>query len=57
MKWLPVSLLVLVLDQASKLLADAMLALHQPVLLIPSLAITKAYNAGLKVFEAGDSGK
>jgi signal peptidase II len=46
MKWLWISLLVLVLDQASKLLADAMLALHQPVLLIPSLAITKAYNTG-----------
>jgi signal peptidase II len=46
MKWLPVSLLVLVLDQASKLLADAMLELYQPVVLIPYLAITKAYNTG-----------
>ena len=46
MKWLSISLLVLVLDQASKLTADAMLALYQPVLLFPSLAITKAYNTG-----------
>jgi signal peptidase II len=46
MKWLPVSLLVLVLDQASKLLADAMLELYQPVVLIPYLAITKVYNTG-----------
>jgi signal peptidase II len=56
MKWLWISLLVLVLDQASKLLADAMLALHQPVLLIPSLAITKVYNAGAAFSFLGDAG-
>lgn len=55
MKWLSVSLLVLVLDQASKLLADAMLALQQPVLLVPSLAITKAYNAGAAFSFLGDA--
>ncbi len=55
MKWLSVSLLVLVLDQASKLLADAMLALHQPVMLIPSLAITKAYNTGAAFSFLGDA--
>jgi signal peptidase II len=55
MKWLSVSLLVLVLDQASKLLADAMLALHQPVMLIPSLAITKAYNSGAAFSFLGDA--
>jgi signal peptidase II len=55
MKWLSVSLLVLVLDQASKLLADAMLVLHQPVMLIPSLAITKAYNTGAAFSFLGDA--
>jgi signal peptidase II len=55
MKWLWISLLVLVFDQASKLVADAMLALHQPVLLMPSLAITKAYNTGAAFSFLGDA--
>ncbi|MDH3979786.1 MAG: signal peptidase II [Gammaproteobacteria bacterium] len=55
MKWLSVSLLVLILDQASKLLVDAVLALHQPVMLIPSLAITKAYNTGAAFSFLGDA--
>ncbi|MDH3987460.1 MAG: signal peptidase II, partial [Gammaproteobacteria bacterium] len=46
MKWLWVSMVVLLLDQCTKLLADAMLVLHQQVTLIPFLALFKAYNPG-----------
>ncbi len=56
LKWLWVSALVLVLDQASKLVADAALALHEPVVLLPVLAITKAYNAGAAFSFLGDAG-
>jgi signal peptidase II len=45
-KWLWVSAAVLLLDQGSKLLADSMMALHDPIGLSPSLALTKAYNTG-----------
>lgn len=38
--------MVLILDQCSKLLADAMLVLQQPVALMPLLAFRKAYNSG-----------
>lgn len=46
MKWLWVSGIVLVLDQCTKLLADAMLAMHEQIVLLPVLAIRKAYNSG-----------
>lgn len=46
MKWLWVSVVVLLLDQCTKLLADAMLVLHQQVTLVPYLALFKAYNPG-----------
>ena len=46
MKWLWISGVVLLLDQCSKLLADAMLGLHEAVDLLPVLAIRKAYNSG-----------
>ena len=46
MKWLWVSGVVLVLDQCSKLLADALLVLHQPVALVPFVNLRLAYNAG-----------
>ena len=46
MKWLWVSVVVLLLDQCTKLLADALLVLHQQVVLIPGLALFKAYNPG-----------
>lgn len=45
MKWLWVSGVVLLLDQCSKLLADALLA-SAPVHLLPGLALRKAYNSG-----------
>jgi signal peptidase II len=46
LRWLWVSVVVLLLDQCSKLLANSMLALHQSVDVIPSLAIRLAYNSG-----------
>ena len=46
MKWLWVSGVVLLLDQCTKLLAEAMLVAHQPVALLPGLALRKAYNSG-----------
>ena len=46
MKWFWVSAVVLILDQCSKLLADAMLVMHQPVHVFPMFALTKAYNTG-----------
>lgn len=46
MRWLWVSAVVLLVDQCTKLLADAMLALYQPVAVMPYLAMRKAYNSG-----------
>jgi signal peptidase II len=46
LKWLWVSVVVLLVDQCTKLLADAMLVLHQPVAVIPYFALMKAYNSG-----------
>ena len=55
MKWLWVSVVVLLLDQCTKLLADAMLVLHQQVPLIPYLALFKAYNPGAAFSFLGDA--
>jgi signal peptidase II len=46
MKWFWFSGAIVVLDQCSKLIADSMLYLHNPVHLMPSLALRKAYNTG-----------
>lgn len=46
MKWLWFSGLVLILDQFTKLLADTLLVMHEPVSLLPFLDLAKAYNAG-----------
>jgi signal peptidase II len=46
LKWLWVSVVVLLVDQCTKLLADAMLTLHQQVAVIPFIALYKAYNPG-----------
>jgi signal peptidase II len=46
MKWLWLSGAVLILDQCSKLIADALLVLHQPVALLPFLNLRLAYNSG-----------
>lgn len=55
MMWLWVSVLVLLLDQGSKLLADRTMALHDPIALLPSLALTKAYNTGAAFSFLGDA--
>ncbi len=46
LRWLWVALLVLVVDQATKLVANASLELHRPMDFIPGLNITLAYNRG-----------
>ena len=46
MKWLWLSVVVLLVDQCTKLLADAMLTLHQQVAVVPFIALYKAYNPG-----------
>lgn len=46
MRWLWVSVVILLLDQCTKLLADAMLTLHEQVPVIPYFAFLKAYNSG-----------
>jgi signal peptidase II len=56
LKWLWVSGVVLVLDQCSKLLADAGLALHESVAVMPMLAIRKAYNSGAAFSFLDDAG-
>ena len=55
MKWLWVSVVVLILDQCTKLLADAMLSMHQSVVLLPFLAFRKAYNYGAAFSFLGDA--
>ena len=55
MKWLWVSVGVLILDQCTKLLADAMLSMHQSVVLLPFLALRKAYNYGAAFSFLGDA--
>ncbi len=55
MKWLWVSVVVVILDQCTKLLADAMLSLHQSVVLLPFLALRKAYNYGAAFSFLGDA--
>jgi signal peptidase II len=46
---------ILVVDQCTKLLADAMLALHESIVLLPVLAIRKAYNSGAAFSFLGDA--
>ena len=46
MKWLWVSVVVVLADQCTKLLADARLVLYQPVEVVPYFALRKAYNSG-----------
>ena len=55
MKWLWVSAVVLMLDQSTKLMADAMLAMHQPVDIVPMFALTKTYNPGAAFSFLGDA--
>jgi signal peptidase II len=46
MKWLWLSLLTVALDQLTKKIAEAELALHQPLAVFPSFNFTLMYNKG-----------
>ena len=46
LKWLWVSLLVLILDQASKLAVDASMQLYESIPLMPYFNLTYAHNTG-----------
>ena len=55
--WLVIAGLVILLDQASKQWAEAALALHQPVAVLPFFNLTLAYNEGAAFsFLAGAGG-
>jgi len=46
LKWLGLSLLALVLDQASKLLVDSTMQLYQSIPLLPFFKLTYVHNTG-----------
>lgn len=57
LKWLWVSLVVIVFDQASKFIASGMLILHDPVAVLPFFNLTLMHNTGAAFsFLAGASG-
>lgn len=57
LKWLWVSLVVIVLDQTSKFIASGMLILHDPVAVLPFFNLTLMHNTGAAFsFLAGASG-
>ena len=45
-RWWWLSALVIALDQATKLLAETLLEMHQPVPVLPSFNLTLTYNTG-----------
>ena len=56
MKWLWLSVVVAVLDQATKHWAEAGLRLHQPVAVMPSFNLTLMYNEGAAFSLLSDAG-
>ena len=46
MKWLWLSVLTVVLDQLTKIIAEAELLLHQPIAIFPGFNFTLMYNKG-----------
>ena len=56
LRWLWLSAAVLVLDQGSKLLAQQLLAVHEPVALLPSLNLFLTYNTGAAFSFLRDAG-
>lgn len=56
LRWLWLSIAVIVLDQLSKQIAVRMLELHQPVPIIPSLNLTLTYNTGAAFSFLSDAG-
>ena len=55
-RWLFVSLMVLLLDQASKQFAEALLSLHRPLHLLPFFDLTLMYNEGAAFSFLGEQG-
>jgi signal peptidase II len=56
-QWLWLSILIMVLDQGTKYLAETLLTLHQPVPVLPSFNLTLTYNTGAAFsFLAGAGG-
>jgi len=53
--WPVIAITVIVLDQLSKLAADAFLGYHEPVPLIPMLNLTLSYNPGAAFSFLGES--
>ncbi|MDP2904529.1 MAG: signal peptidase II [Methylovulum sp.] len=56
LKWLWLSLLALVLDQASKLAIDANMQLYQSIALMPSFNLTYVHNTGAAFSFLRDAG-
>lgn len=56
LKWLWLSLLVIVLDQATKAVASAYLGLHEPVAIIPMFNLTLLHNTGAAFSFLGNAG-
>ena len=54
--WLWLSLMVILLDQATKLAADAMLELHRPLSIAPMFNLTLVYNPGAAFSFLSDAG-
>jgi signal peptidase II len=56
LKWYVLSAVVLLLDQGSKLLADARLVFHEPVGVLPFFNLRLAYNTGAAFSFLGNAG-
>jgi signal peptidase II len=56
LKWFWLSAVVLLLDQGSKLLADARLVFYEPVPLLPFFNLRLAYNTGAAFSFLGNAG-
>jgi len=54
--WLWLSVLVIVLDQATKTLAETLLVMHQPIPVLPSFNFMLTYNPGAAFSFLADSG-
>ena len=54
--WGWLSLLVIVLDQATKYLAEALLVMHRPISVLPSLNLMLTYNTGAAFSFLADAG-
>jgi signal peptidase II len=54
--WIWLSLLVIVLDQATKYLAETLLVMHQPIPVMPSFNLMLTYNTGAAFSFLADAG-